>query len=48
MAVAMQNVAEDDYIYPSRSDNSDFEDSFRTIPDDISEVFDPHLQFLLI
>ena len=43
MAVVTQNVAGDDYIYPSNSDNSDFEDSFRTIPDDISEVFDPPL-----
>ena len=36
-----QNVAGDNYIYPSNSDDSDFEESFRTIPDDISEVFDP-------
>ena len=37
----MQNVARDEYVYPNNSDDSDFEDSFRTIPDDTSEVFDP-------
>ena len=41
MAAAAKNVAGEDYIYPSKSDNSDFEDSFRTILDDTSEVFDP-------
>ena len=40
MAAAMQNVAQDEYVYPTNSDDSDFEDSFRTIPDDTSEVFD--------
>ena len=40
MAIATQNVARDEYVYPSKSDNSDFEESFRTIPDDTSEVFD--------
>ena len=41
VAVATGNVAGDNYIYPSNSNDSDFEESFRTIPDDISEVFDP-------
>ena len=41
IASAAKNVAGEDYIYPSKSDNSDFEDSFRTILDDTSEVFDP-------
>ena len=41
MAAAAKNVAGKDYIYPSNFDDSDFEDSFRTIPDDTSEVFDP-------
>ena len=36
-----ENVTGKDFIYPSNSDDSDFEDSFRTIPDDTSEVFDP-------
>ena len=41
MAAAAKNVAGKDYIYPSNFNDSDFEDSFRTIPDDTSEVFDP-------
>ena len=28
-------------MYPSNSDDSDFEESFRTILDDTSEIFDP-------
>ena len=41
MAAAAKNVTGEDFIYPSNSYDSDFEDSFRTIPDDTSEVFDP-------
>ena len=41
MAAAGPNVPQDEYVYPSNSDDSDFENSFRTIRDDISEVFDP-------
>ena len=41
MAAAGPNVPRDEYVYPSNSDDSDFEDSFRTIRDDTSEVFDP-------
>ena len=47
MAAAPKNVTGEDYIYSNNSDDSDFEDSFRTIlddtsiPDDTFEVFDP-------
>ena len=41
MAAAGPNFPRDEYVYPSNSDDSDFEDSFRTIRDDTSEVFDP-------
>ena len=35
------NGAHYDYVHRSNSDDSDFEDSFQTIPDDISKVFYP-------
>ena len=31
----------DEFVYLSNSDNSDFEESFRAIQDDTSEIFDP-------
>ena len=34
------NVAHNEFVYPSNSDDSDFEESFWTIPDDNSEIFD--------
>ena len=35
------NQDTDEFVYPSNSDDSDFEESFRTIRDDTSEIFDP-------
>ena len=39
--VMAANLGRDEFMYPSNSDNSDFEETFRTIPDDTSEIFDP-------
>ena len=35
------NQDTNEFVYPSNSDDSDFEGSFRTIQDDTSEIFDP-------
>ena len=35
------NQDTDEFVYPSNSDDLDFEESFRTIRDDTSEIFDP-------
>ena len=37
----VSNQDTDEFVYPSNSDNSDFEESFRIIQDDTSEIFDP-------
>ena len=39
--VMASNQDTDEFVYPSNSDDSDFEESFRTILDDTSEIFDP-------
>ena len=35
------NQDTNEFVYPNNSDDSDFEESFRTIWDDNSEIFDP-------
>ena len=35
------NGTHNDFVYLSNSNDSDFEESFQTIPDDSSEIFDP-------
>ena len=39
--VMASNQDTDEFVYLSNSDDSDFEESFRTIQDDTSEIFDP-------
>ena len=39
--VMASNQDTDEFVYPSNSDDLDFEESFRTIRDDTSEIFDP-------
>ena len=39
--VMASNQDTDEFVYLSNSDDSDFEESFRTIRDDTSEIFDP-------
>ena len=35
------NLERDEFVYPSNSDDSDFEGTFRSSPDVASEIFDP-------
>ena len=37
----VSNQDTNEFVYPSNSDNLDFEESFRTIWDNTSEIFDP-------
>ena len=37
----VSNLDTNELVYPSNSDDSDFEESFQTIQDDTSEIFDP-------
>ena len=41
-----ENVAANDCVYPSNSNVSDFKESFQTMPDDNSEIFDPAPSFI--